>query len=144
MYLAAIMDWYSRFVIGWNLSNTLDSAFCVEMLEKALTKAKPRIFNTDQGAQFTSEIWIRTLEANGIQISMDGRGCYFDNIFIERLWRTVKYEEIYLKGHREVAGLRDGLTSYFYYYNERRYHQSLDYNFPSEVYYGKPIQLKGA
>jgi putative transposase len=144
MYLAAIMDWHSRFVIAWNLSNTLDGSFCLEMLDEALAKGKPRIFNTDQGVQFTCAAWTKKLEGNGIRVSMDGRGCFYDNIFIERLWRTVKYEEIYLKGHREVKELQGGLNAYFRYYNEKRYHQALNYKFPSEVYYGKPIKLRGA
>lgn len=144
MYLAAIMDWYSRFVIAWSLSNTLDGWFCLEMLDEALGKGKPKIFNTDQGVQFTSLGWTNKLECNGIRVSMAGKGRCFDNIFIERLWRTVKYEEIYLKGHSNSDDLSRGLYSYFRYYNEKRRHQALNYKIPSEVYHGKPIMLKGA
>lgn len=136
MYLAATIDWYSRYVVSWRLSNSLDASFCLEMLEEALTRGKPMIFNTDQGVQFTSEAWIRKVEGNGIKVSMDGRGRCFDNIFVERLWRTVKYEDIYIKGYEGGEELKKGLEAYFEYYNKRRYHQSLGYKYPEEIHRG--------
>ena len=136
MYLVAIIDWYSRYVLAWQLSNTLDGQFCVQALQQALQRGKPAIFNTDQGVQFTAGTFTGLLEAADIQISMDGRGRAFDNIFVERLWRTVKYEDIYLKEYETVAALIAGLTRYFIFYNEERFHQSLGYRTPAEVYFG--------
>jgi putative transposase len=136
MYLVAIIDWYSRYVLAWQVSNTLDGLFCVQALKQALQSGKPTIFNTDQGVQFTAGTFTGILEAADIQISMDGRGRAFDNIFIERLWRTVKYEDIYLKEYATVPALIAGLTSYFIFYNEERFHQSLGYRTPAEVHFG--------
>jgi putative transposase len=134
MYLAAIIDWYSRYVIAWRLSNTLDGSFCLEMLAEALSLGKPEVFNTDQGTQFTAAAWTGRLESAGVAVSMDGKGRCLDNVFVERLWRTVKYEDIYIKGYETVPGLSGGLGSYFPFYNEQRPHQSLDYRTPAEVY----------
>ena len=134
LYLVAIMDWYSRFVLAWQLSNTLDSCFCVEALESALSKSKPEIFNTDRGAQFTGSSFISVLEDREIDISMDGRGRAMDNIFVERLWRTVKYEEVYLNDYRTPLEAYRNLSRYFEFYNRERFHQSLDYRTPLEVY----------
>lgn len=134
MFLAAILDWYSRYVISWRLSNTLDGSFCLDMLEEALSKGRPEVFNTDQGVQFTAAAWTGRLESAGIQVSMDGRGRCLDNVFVERLWRTVKYEDIYLRGYEEVAELAAGLGRYFAYYNKERLHQSLGYRTPTVVY----------
>lgn len=134
MYLVAILEWYSRYVLAWRLSNTLDTDFCLEALEEALTHGKPEIFNSDQGAQFTSKDFTSRLEQAQVKISMDGRGRALDNIFTERLWRTVKYEDIYLKEYATVTELMEGLTAYFTFYNHQRPHQSLDYRTPAEVY----------
>ena len=136
MYLVAIMDWFSRFVIAWQLSNTLDGSFCLDTLRIALQQGKPEIFNTDQGSQFTANAYVSELESSGIQVSMDGRGRAFDNIFVERLWRTVKYEDIYIKGYATVPDLFNGLRAYFQLYNYERPHQSLDYQTPAEVHFG--------
>lgn len=136
MYLVAVMDWYSRYVLSWQLSNTLESTFCLEALDQALTQGRPEIFNTDQGAQFTSTAFTEVLEAAQIQISMDGKGRAFDNIFNERLWRTVKYEDVYLKQYETVPLLFRGLDSYFTFYNRERPHQSLGYQTPALVYRG--------
>jgi len=150
MYLAAILDWYSRYVIAWRLSNTLEGSFCVELLEEALGQGRPEIFNTDQGVQFTAEAFTGRLQAAGVQISMDGRGRCLDNVFVERLWRTVKYENIYLYGYQSVQELQRGLGSYFPFYNQERLHQSLEYRTPAEVYRGgtgrgnKVVRAKGA
>jgi len=135
MYLVAVMDWFSRFVITWQLSNTLDGIFCLETLQSALQHGKPEIFNTDQGAQFTARTFTRELEAAGVRVSMDGRGRAYDNIFVERLWRTVKYEDIYIKDYASVLDLKEGLTDYFLLYNYERPHQGLNYRTPAEVYY---------
>jgi putative transposase len=134
LYLVAIIDWYSRYVLSWRLSNTLDADFCVEALEEALKKGKPEIFNTDQGAQFTGEAFTGLLKQHGIRISMDGKGSYNDNLFIERLWRTVKYEEVYLKAYQDGRDARIGLGNYFRFYNTERPHQTHDYRTPAEVY----------
>ena len=136
VYLVAIMDWFSRYVLSWRLSNALDPSFCIEALEEALEKGCPDIFNTDQGSQFTSDDFTGTLRGKGIDISMDGRGRFFDNIFTERLWRTVKYEEVYIKGYQIPADAQAGLGEYFPFYNDRRYHQALSYKTPNEVHYG--------
>ena len=135
MYLVAILDWFSRYVVSWQLSNTLDNNFCLAALEKSLEHRKPEIFNTDQGVQFTSHNFTERLESAEVKISMDGRGRVFDNIFIERLWRTVKYEDIYLRNYSAVIGLEQGLERYFQFYNNERPHQSLDYKTPAQVYY---------
>jgi putative transposase len=134
MYLAAILDWYSRYVIAWRLSNTLDGWFCLEMLEEALSRGRPEVFNTDQGVQFTAQAWTARLEAAGVAVSMDGKGRCLDNVFVERLWRTVKYEDIYLWRYEDVPQLQRGLGRYFPYYNEERRHQALDYRTPAAVY----------
>lgn len=136
MYLVAIIDWFSRYVLAWQLSNTLDSHFCLQALQQAFQHGQPEIFNTDQGAQFTSLAFTGVLEAAHIQISMDGRGRALDNIFVERLWRTVKYEDIYLQEYATVPALVTGLTRYFTFYNNERLHQSLGYRTPAEVYFG--------
>ena len=134
MYLVAVMDWYSRFVLSWELSNTLETSFCLWALEGALNQAQPIIMNTDQGSQFTSHIFCQRLLLQEIRISMDGRGRYLDNIFIERLWRSLKYECLYLHHFDSVPELRQGLTAYFQFYNHERPHQSLDYQTPAEFY----------
>jgi putative transposase len=136
MYLAAVIDWFSRYVIGWRLSNTLDGSFCTEMLEDALRTGKPEVFNTDQGVQFTAEAFTGRLESAGVAVSMDGRGRALDNVFVERLWRSVKYEDIYIRGYDTVPGLHRGLARYFDFYNDERPHQSLDYRTPAAVYRG--------
>jgi len=134
LYLVAIMDWNSRYVVAWRLSNTLDAEFCVETLAEALTKGTPEVFNTDQGSQFTSEGFTGLLEQHGVRISMDGKGRYADNIFIERLWRTVKYEEVYLKAYLGGREAKTGLDEYFRFYNTQRPHQALGYRTPAEVF----------
>jgi putative transposase len=136
VYLVAILDWYSRYVISWELSNSLELSFCLEALERALSEAQPEIFNSDQGVQFTSPLFTGRLEAAGVRVSMDGRGRVFDNIFIERLWRTVKYEEVYLHDYDSLRTARRGLDRYFQYYNHERGHQSLGYRTPAAVYFG--------
>ena len=136
LYLVAIMDWYSRYVLSWRLSNTLDAGFCLEALEAALAISQPEIFNTDQGVQFTSGDFTGRLQIAGIKISMDGRGRVFDNIFIERLWRSVKYEEVYVHSYESVRDALNGLTRYFQLYNRERLHESLGYRTPREVYFG--------
>jgi putative transposase len=136
LYLVAIMDWYSRYVLTWQLSNTLDVLFCIDALEGALAVSRPEIFNSDQGVQFTSNEFTRRLDAAGVRISMDGRGRVFDNIFIERLWRSVKYEEVYLHSYESVREARDGLSRYFRLYNTERLHEALGYRTPYEVYFG--------
>lgn len=134
LYLVAVMDWYSRHVLSWRLSNSLDVEFCVEALDEALRTGRPEIFNTDQGSQFTSGDFTGRLLGASIAISMDGRGRALDNVFIERLWRSVKYEDIYLKGYESGADCQKGLTSYFRFYSHERPHQSLDYRTPWEVH----------
>jgi putative transposase len=134
MYLTVILDWYSRYVLSWRLSNTLDGRFCLEALEEALGRERPEIFNSDQGVQYTALAFTSRLERAGVAISMDGRGRALDNVFVERLWRTVKYEDVYLKGYGTVAELESGLTSYFDFYCHRRPHQALGYRTPGEVY----------
>ena len=134
LYLAAIIDWYSRYVLAWRLSNTLDGSFCLEMLEEALRSGQPEVFNTDQGVQFTAQAWTGRLESAGVAVSMDGKGRCLDNVFVERLWRSVKYEDIYLWRYETVPQLQQGLSRYFPYYNEERLHQSLDYRTPAVVY----------
>lgn len=136
LYLVAILDWFSRYVLAWALSNTLDGVFCEEALEQALCGRQPEIFNSDQGAQFTAEAFTQRLAGRGIRISMDGRGRVYDNIFIERLWRTVKYEEVYLKDYGTAGEAQAGLKGYFGFYNGERLHQALSYRTPAEVYRG--------
>ena len=135
VYLMAILDWHSRFVVAWELSLTLETEFCLRALERALRGSQPGIFNTDQGCQFTSETFTGHLESSGIRISMDGRGRVFDNIFVERLWRTVKYEEVYLKDYEGADHARESLARYFAFYNEERLHQSLGYATPASAYF---------
>ena len=127
LYLVAIMDWYSRYVLAWRLSNTLEVAFCVNALEEALSKGKPKIFNTNQGSQFTSPASTGTLLERGIQVSMDGKGRYLDNIFVERLWRSIKYEEVYLKAYKDGTEAKQGIGAYLDFYNRERPHQALGY-----------------
>lgn len=142
MYLVAVMDWHSRKVLSWRVSNTLESEFCIEALEQALRDhGRPEIFNTDQGAQFTSRGFVGMLESHGIKVSMDGRGRVQDNIFIERLWWTLKYHYIYLHAFDNGTELRRGLQQWFDFYNQERSHQSLDNLTPDEVYYGLPHPL---
>lgn len=135
MYLVAIIDWYSRYVVAWQLSNTLDGRFCVEVLDRALRTAQPAIFNTDQGVQFTANAFTQRLLAANVRISMDGRGRALDNVFVERLWRTVKYEHLYLHDYATVPQLEVGLTHYLEFYNHERLHQSLAYLTPAEVHW---------
>jgi putative transposase len=135
VYLTAIMDWYSRYVVSWELSTTLDTGFCLEALRKALRISKPEIFNTDQGPQFTSVDFTDLLENAGIKVSMDGRGRVYDNIFVERLWRSVKYEEVYLHDYQTVPEARIHLSDYFEFYNNERPHETLGYRTPHEVYF---------
>jgi putative transposase len=136
MYLVAIMDWYSRYVVAWQLSNTLDGRFCLDALEQSLVQGPPEIFNTDQGAQFTALAFTSRLEGAEIRVSMDGRGRALDNVFIERLWRSVKYENVYLHEYATVPELVKGLGQYFEFYNYERPHQSLSYQVPAEVHFG--------
>jgi len=136
VYLAAVLDGYSRYVVSWVLSRSLDAAFCVWALEAALSRGTPEVFNTDQGVQFTSEAFTSLLEAEGVAVSMDGRGRVCDNIFVERLWRTVKYEEVYLNDYADPTEARDGLGAYLRFYNTERPHQALGYRTPAEVYGG--------
>jgi len=138
LYLAAILDWYSRYVVSWAVSATLEAGFCIWALEEALREAQPEIVNTDQGAQFTNQAFTGRLEERGIAISMDGRGRVYDNIFVERLWRTVKYEEVYLKDYADGGEARAGLGAFFGFYNRQRPHQALAYRTPAEVYEGRP------
>lgn len=134
VYLTSVIDWYSRYVLSWRLSNTLENSFCIDALEEALEIGKPDIFNTDQGVQYTSERFVNRLKREGIQISMDGKGRALDNIFVERLWRTVKYEDIYINNYENPRELHNGLRKYFKFYNSQRIHQSLGYNTPEKVY----------
>jgi len=144
-YLTAIMDWASRRVLAWRLSNTLDASFCTDALEEAISKyGRPEIFNTDQGSQFTSGAFTEILDTHGISISMDGRGRWIDNVFIERLWRSVKYEDVYLKAYGSLIEVRRGLTAYFEFYNQKRRHQGLDDRTPDEVYWSTLPQIQVA
>ncbi|MDP2755964.1 MAG: IS3 family transposase [Nitrospirota bacterium] len=135
-YLVAVIDWFSRYVLSWRVSNTLDTIFCVECLEEALVYGHPDIFNSDQGVQFTSLDFIRKLLDKKIRLSMDGRGSFFDNIFIERLWRTVKYGNIYIQEYQTITDVNQGLKTFFDFYNMERLHQSLKYQTPWGVYSG--------
>ncbi len=140
MYLVAIMDWHSRRVLSWRVSNTLDTEFCIEALEEALRRfGAPEIFNTDQGAQFTSEAFTGVLKDNGVDISMDGKGRWVDNVFVERLWRSVKYEDVYLRAYETPTELRAGLGRYFEFYNTRRRHSALDRRTPDAVYFDQAV-----
>ncbi len=141
LYLIAIIDWYSRYVLSWRLSNTLDAGFCVEALAEALGKGRPEVFNTDQGSQFTGEVFTGLLEQHGIRISMDGKGSYSDNLFIERLWRTVKYEEVYLKAYLNGRDARISLGEYISFYNNDRPHQALGYRTPGEVFNSTIVEV---
>jgi len=144
VYLVAVLDWHSRYVLSWELSTTLDKRFCLDAARRALLISKPEIFNTDQGPQFTSEEFTGLLEEDGIRVSMDGRGRIYDNIFLERLWWTVKYEEVYLHEYRTVAEARIQLEEYFRFYNEERLHETLGYRTPYEVYFGTTSSLAPA
>jgi putative transposase len=139
IYLVAIMDWYSRYVISWEVSTTLEKEFCIRALQRALSMSQPLIFNSDQGSQFTSPCFYQLLLDRQIAVSMDGRGRAFDNIFIERLWRSVKYEEVYLKGYDNVSEAVSGLGRYFNFYNNERHHQALGYKKPAEIYFQKEV-----
>jgi putative transposase len=139
MYLAATIDWYSRLVIAWRLSNTLDGSFCLDMLGEALAQGRPEVFNTDQGVQFTAQAWTGRLEGAGVAVSMDGRQRWLDNVFVERLWRSVKYEDVYVWGYEAVPALEEGLRRYFAFYNEERPHQALGYRTPAAVYRGVKV-----
>jgi putative transposase len=134
MYLAAVIDWHSRYVLSWELSNTLDGSFCLDALEAALSRGRPEVFNTDQGVQFTAQAFTGRLLREGVKVSMDGVGRCLDNVFVERLWRSVKQEDVYLRGYETVRQLRAGLSAYFGFYNTQRRHQSLGYRTPAEVY----------
>ncbi len=144
-YLVAIMDWASRMALAWRLSNTLDSAFCIDALQEAIDRyGCPEIFNTDQGCQFTAEAFTDVLRTNNIAISMDGKGRWQDNVFIERLWRSVKYEDVYLRSYGSASELRAGLTDYFKFYNEQRWHHNFDRKTPAMVYYDLPYRQAAA
>ncbi len=133
LYLVAVMDWVSRYVLAWRLSNLLDADFCIEAVEEALRQGRPEIFNTDQGSQFTGDGFTGVLRGHGVAISMDGRGRFADNIFVERLWRSLKYEEVYLKAYENVAQARHGIAAYFEFYNHQRLHQALGYRTPRQL-----------
>lgn len=137
VYLVAFIDWYSRYVVSWRLSDSLEQSFCLEALDAALAVAIPNISNTDQGSHFTAKAFVEKLQAKDVRISMDGRGRCLDNIFTERLWRTVKYENVFLKSYQNLEEARAGLTDYFTFYNHKRRHQALDYRIPAVVYFGK-------
>lgn len=141
VYLVAVMDWYSRYVLSWSVSISLDTTFCLDALKAALNKAKPEIFNTDQGSQFTSEAFTGCLLKEDIQISMDGKGRAIDNVFVERLWRAVKQEEVYLRSYQTVREAKNGLARYFEFYNNERPHQSLGYRTPRDVYFSRTTEL---
>ena len=134
LYLVAVMDWHSRYVLSWRLSNTLEAGFCAEALTEAMERGRPEVFNTDQGSRFTSQEFTQVLQDRGVKISMDGKGRYADNIFVERLWRTVKYEEVYLKAYASAGEARRELGAYFRFYNAQRPHQALGYRTPGEVF----------
>lgn len=144
LYLMAVIDWHSRFVLSWELSNSMERHFCLEGTRKALEKYdKPLIFNTDQGSQFTSSDFVSLIESNGVAVSMDGKGRAIDNVFVERLWRSVKYENVYLKSYADGTELYRGLKEYFEFYNFERLHQSLGYKTPAEIYYNNPDMGRG-
>jgi putative transposase len=139
MYLVAVLDWFSRYVLSWRLSNSLETTFCLEALDEALARRRPEIFNTDQGVQFTSEAFTSRLSSQGVAISMDGRGRALDNVFIERLWRSVKHEDIYLKDYGGADDLYEGLEGYFRFYDQERPHQALAYQTPAAVYEARTV-----
>ena len=143
LYLVAILDWFSRYVLTWKLSNNLESDFCIDVLEDALEMGKPKIFNSDQGVQFTSNRFVDILKSHDVQISMDGKGRAFDNIFVERLWRTVKYEEVYCKAYESFEEAKRNLNDYFRFYNSKRLHQSLGYKTPGEVFLKRDLAQLG-
>jgi putative transposase len=136
IYLVAVIDWFSRYVVSWAISITMDVAFCLEALDQALHQGQPEIFNTDQGAQFTSMAFTERLQTGGVRISMDGRGRALDNVFVERLWRSVKYEEVYGREYQSAWDARDSLARYFLFYNGERLHQALGYRTPAAFYQG--------
>lgn len=138
-YLVAVMDWFSKYVLSWEISNNLDVHFCLMALDKALRLGKPEIFNTDQGSQFTSRSFVEKILVNDIKLSMDSRGRALDNIFIERLWKSLKYEDIYLKEYQNYKELLEGLKNYFYFYNNKRSHQSLKYNTPADIFLERKV-----
>lgn len=142
IYLVAVMDWFSRYVLSWEISTSLDAAFCCSALDCALRQGHPEVFNSDQGSQFTSDAFTGRLQAANILISMDGRGRALDNVFVERLWRTVKYEDVYLKDYRDPLDAVQNLKSYFRFYNAQRSHQALDYRTPEAVYFGSPSKTR--
>ncbi len=143
LYLVAVMDWYSRYILSWELSNTLDSSFCLNSLQAALKKGSPHIFNTDQGSQFTGKLFTTELLDHGIKISMDGRGRCFDNVFIERFWRSLKYEEVYINEYQSVSDAYLGIQRYIRFYNDDRLHQSLGYRSPSELHHKSVLDENG-
>jgi putative transposase len=143
MYLTAVLDWHSRYVLSWRLSNTLEIDFCLDALDEALARDRPEIFNTDQGSQYTAAAFVSRITTAGVRMSMDGRGRWLDNVFVERLWRSVKYEEVYIWRHETVSALRAGLARYFRYYNDERPHQSLNKKTPAEVYRQQRKSRKG-
>jgi len=140
IYLVAIIDWYSRYVLSWSVSNTMDVDFCIQVLEESLQISQPEIFNSDQGSQYTSKDFTGILLDKGIKISMDGKGRCFDNIFTERLWRSVKWEEVYINDYENVTDAIKGLKDYFIFYNNERFHQSLNYKTPQEIYFDRENQ----
>ena len=142
MYLVAVMDWFSRYVLAWQLSNTLEAHFCLAALNQALRTAKPDIFNSDQGSQITSHRFTNRLEGEGIRISMDGRGRALNNVFAERLWRSLKYEDLYIKSYETVPQLHRGLSDYFVFYNQQRPHQELQHRLPADLYFTKENPIK--
>ncbi len=142
LYLVAVMDWHSRFILSWRLSNTMEASFCAEALKESLSYGLPAIFNTDQGSQFTSEDFISVLKGSGIAISMDGKRRWIDNVFVERLWRSLKYEEVYLKAYDSIAEARAGIAAWIEFYNFERPHQALDYRTPWEVYCNQPARTE--
>jgi len=144
VYLCAVMDWKSRYVISWSVSCSMDGPWCKSVLQEALLHGSPEVFNTDQGSQFTSPDFVKELTGRDIKVSMDGRGRALDNVFVERLWRTVKYENVYLKGYENMAQLKQGLKAYFEFYNNRRRHSSLDAKTPAEVYEASKERKKAA
>ena len=142
VYLAAVIDWYNQRVLAWRVSISMETIFCIEAVEDALQRyGKPEIFNTDQGSQFTSEAFTGLLKANGIAISMDAKGCWRDNVFVERLWKSVKYEEVYLRAYDSVSHAKASLDRYFSFYNTRRPHSSLDRKTPDQVYFTLPMPM---
>lgn len=142
MYLVALIDVCSRYIVDWTLVNTLEAAHCVAMLKRALVQRRPKILNSDQGCQFTSDAWIDTLKDHRVQISMDGKGRCLDNIYIERFWRSLKYEDFYLKDYQTVPELRDGIKNYIDFYNHKRWHQSLNYLTPASVYFNHHLEAE--